>query len=127
MSKKQIIRTKEAPAAIGPYSQAVLFDGTLYCSGQIAIDPVSGQMIKGDVRAETKRVMENLKAVLADAGMNFSNVLKVSIFLKDLNDYAAVNEVYASFFSENPPAREAVQVVRLPKDAAVEISLIAAK
>lgn len=127
MNEKQIIRTKNAPAAIGPYSQAVCLNGTLYCSGQIAIDPASGQMIEGDVAAETKRVMENLKAVLAEADMDFSHVLKVSIFLKDLNDYSTVNAVYASYFSQNPPAREAVQVVRLPKDAAVEISLIAAK
>jgi 2-iminobutanoate/2-iminopropanoate deaminase len=127
MNEKQIIRTKNAPAAIGPYSQAVFLNGTLYCSGQIAIDPASGQMIEGDVAAETKRVMENLKAVLAEADMDFSHVLKVSIFLKDLNDYSTVNAVYASYFSQNPPAREAVQVVRLPKDAAVEISLIAAK
>lgn len=124
---KRIIQTTEAPAAIGPYSQAVLAGNTLYCSGQIPLDPSTGEMNTGSIQDQTHQVLNNLKAVLTAAGMGMEDVVKVSIFLKDLNDYAAVNEVYASYFTSNPPAREAVEVARLPKDARIEISLIAVK
>jgi 2-iminobutanoate/2-iminopropanoate deaminase len=124
---RTVIQTPNAPRAIGPYSQAILVNGTLYCSGQIAIDPTSGEMNNRDIEAETHQVMKNLKAVLQAAEMDLSHVCKVSIFLKDLNDYAAVNSVYAEYFDSAPPAREAVEVSRLPKDVGVEISLIAVK
>lgn len=124
---KRIIQTTEAPAAIGPYSQAVLAGNTLYCSGQIPLNPHTGEMITGSIQDQTHQVLNNLKAVLTAAGMGMEDVVKVSIFLKDLNDYAAVNEVYASYFTSNPPAREAVEVARLPKDARIEISLIAVR
>ncbi len=123
---KKIINTKNAPAPIGPYSQAVLNNGTLYCSGQIAIDPTTGNLVMDDIKTETKRVMENIKALLVEANMDFSNIIKTSIFLKDMNNFAAVNEVYGSYFSSDFPARETVQVSRLPKDVNVEISVIAA-
>ncbi|MFT7588060.1 MAG: 2-iminobutanoate/2-iminopropanoate deaminase [Limisphaerales bacterium] len=120
------ISTSEAPAAIGPYSQAVLANGCLYMSGQVAFDPATGELQLGDIETETKRVMDNLGAVLKEAGMTHSNLVKCTIFLKDMNDYAGVNEVYGSYFQEGKaPAREAVQVSRLPKDVNVEISAIA--
>lgn len=122
---KEIINTTKAPAAIGPYSQAVLSNGMLYTSGQIAIDPSTNQLIEGNITEETTQVMENLKEVLTAAKMNFSQVLKCTIFLKDMNQYASINKVYSAYFSENPPAREAVEVSRLPKDVNVEISIIA--
>lgn len=124
---KRIIATSKAPAAIGPYSQAVLSGNTLYCSGQIPLNPETGEMNTGSIEDQTRQVLNNLKAVLAEAGMEMDDVVKVSIFLKDLNDYAAVNVVYATYFTENPPAREAVEVARLPRDARIEISLIAVK
>jgi 2-iminobutanoate/2-iminopropanoate deaminase len=122
---KEIINTTKAPAAIGPYSQAVLSNGILYTSGQIAIDPSTNQLIEGNITEETTQVMENLKEVLTAAKMNFSQVLKCTIFLKDMNQYASINKVYSAYFSKNPPAREAVEVSRLPKDVNVEISIIA--
>mgnify|MGYP001257063772 FL=1 len=125
---KKIIYTKNAPAPIGPYSQAVLSGNTLYVSGQIAINPKSGELITGDLIAETKQVMENLKAVLQAAEMNFDHVVKCSIFLSDMNNFATVNEIYVSYFSENNyPARETVEVSVLPKNVNVEISCIAVK
>ena len=125
---KKIIETSHAPAPIGPYSQAVLFDGTLYTSGQIAIDPQSGKLISGDIKKETEQVMNNIGAVLKEAGMDFQNVLKTSIFIKDMNDFQKINEVYGSFFDEaSAPARETVEVARLPKDVNVEISVLARK
>ncbi len=120
MSKK-IIFTDKAPAAIGPYSQAILSGNTLYVSGQIAIDLAP----LGDVREETKKILENLGHILNEAQMNYSNVVKTSIFLKNMDDFQMVNEVYGAFFYENPPARETVQVAKLPKDVNVEISVIA--
>lgn len=123
---KRIIETKSAPAPIGPYSQAVLHNGTLFMSGQIAIDPANGEYHPSDAITETKQVMKNIEAVLGEAGMSFSNVLKTSIFLKDMNDFAAVNEEYAKYFTSDFPARETVQVSVLPKNARVEISMIAA-
>ncbi len=124
---KKIIESERVPAPIGPYSQAVLVGGTLYASGQIALDAETGQMHNRDVETETRKVMGNIKAVLSEAGMEFANVVKVSIFLKYLNDFEVVNKVYGGFFINNYPARETVQVARLPKDARVEISIIAAK
>jgi 2-iminobutanoate/2-iminopropanoate deaminase len=124
---KKVISTKNAPAAIGPYSQAILSNNTLYCSGQIAINPTTGNLVMDNITAETNQVMQNILAVLTEADMDFSNVVKCSIFMKDMNDYAAINEVYAKSFGDNPPAREAVQVSVLPKNVNVEISVIAVK
>jgi 2-iminobutanoate/2-iminopropanoate deaminase len=118
---KQIVYTDQAPAPIGPYSQAVKINGTLFVSGQIALD-VAGQ---GDIKAETQKVMENLGAILKAAGMDYANVVKSSIFVKDMNNFAAINEVYGQYFTVEPPARETVEVARLPKDVNVEISVIA--
>ena len=122
---KQIIYTDSAPKPIGPYSQAVKAGNTLYVSGAIALVPSTGVQITGDIRLETRQVMENLQAILSAAGMTFQQVVKVTIFCADLNDFAAINEIYGTYFTVNPPARETVQVARLPKDARVEISLIA--
>lgn len=123
---KKIHSTEQAPAAIGPYSQAVSLNGVLYCSGQIPLDPDTMEIV-GDTAAEqAKQVMKNLKAVLQEAGTDFSNVLKCSIFLDDMSDFAAVNEVYGSYFDSDPPARETVAVQTLPKNVLVEISCIAA-
>ena len=124
---KKVINTKNAPKAIGPYSQAILSGNTLYCSGQIAINPDTGNLVIENITAETNQVMKNILAVLKAADMNFENVVKCSIFMIDMNDYSAVNQVYAKCFSENPPAREAVQVSVLPKNVNVEISVIAVK
>ena len=124
---KKVISTTNAPAAIGPYSQAILSNNTLYCSGQIAINPATGNLVMDNITIETDQVMQNIAAVLKAAEMDFSNVVKCSIFMKDMNDYAAINEVYAKYFEENPPAREAVQVSVLPKNVNVEISVIAVK
>tara|TARA_B110000211_G_scaffold234860_1_gene306883 strand:- start:4997 stop:5377 length:381 start_codon:yes stop_codon:yes gene_type:complete len=123
---KNIITTKNAPAPIGPYSQAVLKGGMLYTSGQIAIDPKTGALALGDIKAETKLVMENLKAILSEVGMTFENVLKTSIFISDMENFSKINEVYATYFNEvTAPARETVEVANLPKYVNVEISLIA--
>ncbi|MEZ4800004.1 MAG: RidA family protein [Flavobacteriales bacterium] len=124
---KTIINTHDAPAPIGPYSQAVMVNGVLYMSGQIAIDPANGEYVPADAKTETVQVMKNIKAVLAAAGLELSNVVKTSIFLKDMNDFGAVNEEYASHFTSDFPARETVQVSVLPKNARVEISMIAVK
>ena len=124
---KKVIYTKNAPKAIGPYSQAILSNKTLYSSGQIAINPISGDLIINSITNETHQVMKNLQAILKAADMDFSNVLKCTIFLKDMNHYTDVNLVYSEYFDKNPPAREAVQVSVLPKNVNVEISLIAHK
>ena len=124
---KKIINTENAPKAIGPYSQAILSGNTLYCSGQIAINPATGNLVIDNITEETNQVMQNILAVLKAADMNFENVVKCSIFMKDMKDYSAINEVYAKSFSKNPPAREAVQVSVLPKNVNVEISIIAVK
>jgi 2-iminobutanoate/2-iminopropanoate deaminase len=123
---KKVITSTNAPAPIGPYSQAILVNGMLFASGQIAIDPSTGVYDPADAATETRLVMSNIKAILDASGLDFSNVVKTSIFLKDMNDFAVVNEVYASYFTENFPARETVQVSVLPKNARVEISIIAA-
>jgi 2-iminobutanoate/2-iminopropanoate deaminase len=122
-----IINSNQAPAPIGPYSQATLANGTLYVSGQIALDPTNGNLVNTDIEAETHQVMKNLQAILKEAGMGFENVLKCTIFVKDLNNFGRINETYGSYFSINPPARETVEVSRLPKDVNVEISCIAIK
>lgn len=123
---KTIITSKNAPAPIGPYNQAVLSGNTLYMSGQIALDPVSGTLVNESVEEETRQVMKNLEAVLNEAGMTFENVVKTSIFLKNMNDFAKVNAVYGSYFDEaTAPARETVEVANLPKFVNVEISMIA--
>lgn len=123
---KKIIQTHAAPAPIGPYNQAVQKGNMLYTSGQIALDPQTGQLLTGDIKEETKLVMENMKAVLAAAGMDFSHVLKTSIFISDMENFASINEVYGRYFDEaTAPARETVEVANLPKYVNVEISMIA--
>lgn len=124
---KKVINTKNAPKAIGPYSQAINSGNTLYCSGQIAINPDTGNLVTENITAETNQVMKNISAVLKAADMTFDNVVKCSIFMIDMSDYSAVNQEYAKYFSDNPPAREAVQVSVLPKNVNVEISIIAVK
>ena len=121
------IRTKRAPAAIGPYSQAVLVGDTLYCSGQIAIDPATGHMLSGGIEAETERVLENLLGLLQAAGLDLEHVVQCRVYLTDINDYGQVNEIYARYFGEDAPAREAVQVAALPRGARVEISATAVR
>jgi 2-iminobutanoate/2-iminopropanoate deaminase len=124
---KTIINTPNAPAPIGPYNQAVLVNNTLYTSGQIALDPNTMELVMDNIEVETHQVMENLKAVLQAANMDFSNVIKASIFISDMNDFAKINKVYGSYFDESTaPARETVQVAVLPKNVNVEISVIAA-
>ncbi len=122
---KRIISTENAPGAIGPYSQAVEYNGVLYCSGQIPLDPGTMELVGDDAVTQAKQVMKNLKAVLEAAGSDFSKVVKCSIFLDDMGDFGEVNEVYGSYFESNPPARETVAVQTLPKSVLVEISCIA--
>lgn len=125
---KKIINTPKAPAPIGPYNQAVLVKDTLYISGQIPIDPATGNLVEGDIKAETKQSMENLKAILEEAGMTFEHVIKTTIFIKDMNQFAPINEVYGTYFdADTAPARETVEVANLPKFVNVEISMIAVK
>ncbi|WP_313113516.1 RidA family protein [Aequorivita sediminis] len=125
---KKIINTSNAPAPIGPYNQAVLIGNMLYTSGQIAINPKTGKLETEDIKSETKLVMENLKAILTEAGMTFENVIKSSIFISDMHNFAAINEVYGTYFNEETaPARETVEVANLPKFVNVEISVIASK
>ena len=124
---KRIIQSNQAPLPLGPYSQAVLKNNTLYCSGQVGIDPANGKLNMADLATEIHQVMRNLKAILEAADMNFSDVVKCSIFLKNMDDFAEVNAIYGGYFTEDPPARETVQVVKLPLDVNVEISLIAVK
>ncbi|MBV5257579.1 RidA family protein [Synechococcus moorigangaii CMS01] len=125
--EKHVIQTQNAPAPVGPYNQAIAASGKmLFCSGQIAINPATGQIIDGDVQAQTKQVMANLAAVLEEAGASWANVVKTGVFLKDMNDFAAVNAIYATYFDEaTAPARACVEVARLPKDVLVEIECIA--
>lgn len=123
---KSVIYSEQAPAPIGPYSQAILVKDTLYVSGQIAFIPGTTELVKGSIEDETRQVMQNLAAILEAAGMRFSNIVKCTIFIKDMNDFGAINGVYGSFFTDQqPPARETVEVSRLPKDVRVEISCIA--
>ena len=124
---KKIISTADAPKAIGPYSQAIEANGFVFVSGQIPLDPVTGDIVSGDIREQTKRVMENGKAILAAAGCAMSTVVKSTIYLKNIGDFASVNEIYGSYFPVDPPARATVEVSRLPKDVAVEIDFVAMK
>lgn len=125
--KKEVVFTALSPAPIGPYSQAIKAGNTLYVSGQIPADPKTGELVAGDIAAEAKQVMQNVGAVLTEAGYGFEHIVKTTIFLRDMADFAAVNEVYGSFFTAEPPARETVAVAGLPKDVRVEISVIAWK
>ncbi|MGI0479533.1 RidA family protein [Geminocystis sp. CENA526] len=128
MSKK-VIYTKNAPSPVGPYSQAIATQGELiFIAGQIPLNPETGEIIgEGDITAQTTQVMKNIEAILTEAGVNWSNVVKTGVFLKDLADFVPMNEVYAQYFTENPPARACVEVARLPKDVLVEIECIAVK
>lgn len=126
MSKPTIIQTDTAPAAIGPYSQAVVHAGLVYTAGQIPLDPETGEMVQGSVADQTDRVLRNLAGVLEAAGASFQSVLKTTVFLRDMNDFAAMNEVYARYFDQHRPARSTVQAARLPRDCAVEIECVAA-
>lgn len=123
--KKMVISTKAAPAAIGPYSQAIKAGNLVFVSGQIPIIPETGETLQGDAAVQTRQVLNNLRNILEAAGTSLDRVVKTTIFMKDLNDYAAVNDVYKEFFQNEPPARAAVQVSRLPKDVAIEIEAIA--
>src|ERR1700676_1911066 len=122
---KKIISTSDAPAAVGPYSQAVRVGSTIYCAGQIPLDPKSGQLVSGGIDAQTRRVLDNVTAVLKAEGLTFDSIVKTTIFLMDLADFQTVNEIYGSYFKGEPPARSTVQVAGLPKGARIEIEVIA--
>jgi 2-iminobutanoate/2-iminopropanoate deaminase len=122
---REVVLTDRGPKPIGPYSQAIKANGFLYLSGQVALDPKTGEFSAGAIQQQTERVLENLKAILEAGGSNFHRVVKTTVFLKDMNDFAAMNEVYGRYFTSAPPARSTVQVARLPKDALVEIELVA--
>jgi 2-iminobutanoate/2-iminopropanoate deaminase len=122
---KDVISTEKGPKAIGPYSQAIRANGLVFVSGQVAFDPASGQLVEGDISKQTARVLENLKGILEAAGSSLEKAVRTTVFLKDMNDFAAMNEVYARHFSHQPPARSTVEVARLPRDVRVEIDLIA--
>jgi 2-iminobutanoate/2-iminopropanoate deaminase len=125
MADQKIINTPDAPAAIGPYSQAVVHGGMVYTAGQIPLDPSTGEMVGEDVASQTRQVFKNLEAVLAAAGATFSDVVKTTVFLRSMDDFAAMNEVYAGYFGDSRPARSTVQAARLPRDSSVEIECIA--
>jgi 2-iminobutanoate/2-iminopropanoate deaminase len=122
---REIVSTEKAPGAIGPYSQAIKTGGMIYCSGQIPIDPATGEFVSSDIAEQTEQVLKNLSAVLEAGGTNLGNVVKTTVFLADMSDFAAMNEVYGRYFSDNKPARATVQAARLPRDARVEIECIA--
>ncbi|MCS7005810.1 MAG: RidA family protein [Cytophagales bacterium] len=124
---KQVIQTTEAPLPIGPYSQATMVGNMLFISGQIALNPQTGEMVQADIEEETHRVMQNIGAILQRAGMSYENIVKTTIFVKNLENFSRINQVYGSYFSSHFPARETVEVSRLPKDAQVEISCIAVR
>jgi 2-iminobutanoate/2-iminopropanoate deaminase len=123
---RETVSTDNAPKAIGPYSQAVVYNGIAYLSGQIPLNPVNNQLLEGDIAAQTERVLENLKAVLEACGASLESVLKTTVFLKDMGDFPKMNEVYGRYFGANPPARSTVQAAKLPRDVSVEIDAIAA-
>jgi len=124
---KKIIETKHAPAPVGPYNQAIIHNGTLYASGQIALDPATGKLVMDNIEAETHQVMKNIQAVLPEAGITFENVIKCSVFVSDMNNYSRINAVYSEYFNDDTaPARELVEVANLPKFVNIEISVIAA-
>ena len=125
MTERRVVKTEGAPGAIGPYSQAVVAGGFVYTSGQIPIDPATGQFVEGGVREQTGQVLRNLSKVLEAAGSSLGRVVKTTVFLADMNEFAEMNEVYAGFFAEEPPARSTVQAARLPRDARVEIDVVA--
>jgi 2-iminobutanoate/2-iminopropanoate deaminase len=125
MADLQTVHTEQAPAAIGPYSQAVVANGFVFTAGQVPLDPSTMQLVEGDVTAQTERVMQSLRAILQQAGSDLDAVVKTTVFLRDMNDFAAMNEVYARHFGEHKPARSTVQVARLPRDVAVEIEAVA--
>jgi len=125
MSKKEIVNTKKAPSAIGPYSQAVICNGFMYLSGQIPLDPNTGETEKGDISKQTKRVLENIKAILEEKQLDFNSVIKTTVFITDLNDFATVNSIYGEYFTENHPARSCVEVSALPKGVNIEVECIA--
>lgn len=125
MMERKVINTSKAPSAIGPYSQAIKVGQMLFTSGQIPIDPATGELVNDDIKKATERVMENLKAILEEAGTSLNNVVKTVIFIKDMNNFAAINEVYGKYFTNNPPARSCVEVARLPKDVQIEIEAVA--
>lgn len=125
MATKQIIKPAKSPAAVGPYNHAVRVGDLLFCAGQIPVDPATGSLVAGDIKAQTGRVLENVKAILDDQKLTFGNVVKSTVFMTNLADFAAMNEVYAKYFTENFPARSTVQVAALPKGAGVEIEIIA--
>jgi 2-iminobutanoate/2-iminopropanoate deaminase len=122
---REIVATEHGPKAIGPYSQAVKANGFVFTAGQVALDPATGSMVGTEIKAQTERVMENLKGIVEAAGSSLHKVVKTTVFLKDMNDFAAMNEIYAKYFSSAPPARSTVEVARLPKDARVEIEVVA--
>lgn len=122
---KRVVKTERAPAAIGPYSQALVANGFVFVSGQIPINPQTGQLVTGDIQAQTRQCLENLKAILEAAGSSMGKLVKVTVFAKDLQNFQAINHVYAEYFKEDPPARSFVEVSRLPRDAAIEIEGIA--
>ncbi|HQH19531.1 MAG TPA: RidA family protein [Bacteroidales bacterium] len=124
---KKVIYSSSAPEALGPYSQAILVNGMLFVSGQIPINPALKELVTGDIQEQTKQIMNNIAAILKQADMDFTNVVKASIFLVDMNNFDKVNTIYGQFFKENPPARECVQVSKLPKNVDIEISVIAVK
>ncbi|MFQ5593022.1 MAG: RidA family protein [Anaerolineae bacterium] len=123
--EREVIRTEGAPAPVGPYSQAIRVDNSIFTAGQIGLDPTTGKLVDGDIQAQTRQVLQNLSAVLEAAGTSLDKVVKTTVFLSDLNDFGAMNEVYAEFFTDHPPARSAVQVARLPLDALIEIEAVA--
>jgi 2-iminobutanoate/2-iminopropanoate deaminase len=122
---KEVISTERGPKAIGPYSQAIRASGLIFISGQVAFDPATGQLVEGDAARQTARVLDNLKAIVEAAGSSLEKAVKATVFLKDMNDFAPMNEVYARYFLKDPPARSTVEVARLPRDVRVEIDLIA--
>ena len=124
---REVISTLDAPAAIGPYSQGIRVGNTLYLAGQIALDPVTGKLVAGDIESQTHRVLKNLGAVLKAASFNYSDVVQVQVFLANLNDYKAMNDIYATYFNESKPARAVVEAARIPRDALVEIMMVAVK
>ena len=123
--KKEVLTTKKAPEAIGPYSQAIKAGNLLYTSGQIPIDPATGQIVQGGIEAQTKQVLENINAILVNAGSSFKNVIKTTFFVKDMNDFTTINNIYGQYFKDPYPARSLVEVARLPKDVLIEIEVIA--
>ena len=125
MNKKQIISTTNAPAAIGPYSQAVICNNFMYLSGQIPINPATGEVVEGDIEIQTKRVLDNITAILEEAGIDLDAVVKTTIFITDMNDFARMNEVYGTYFKENQPARSCVEASKLPKGVDIEIECVA--